>query len=470
MNQDVTFNTAGTGSTIKTDLQLKYLQDIVKPDDTTNTNNGRQFVSLRSGTGGIIDTTSHDELGYSLQQTLNDIDDRDNTQSTPISAKNLGYQILGIDSDNSGANINFDTNGLSTISQLIDGCKFSTTGTTATECLNSAGTPSETAFKGQVTQLTANGAGDVANDGNDGLAGSPGKPGTNINLDNQKQVIDQEIINFHDANGRDATNIIDETAQAQGQYFEVRAAAGGDVNMALDDVDEQTQSIKQSITDSIGNARNEVKAQTIPITVPVTTQGSNGQAIYIGDDPGTPTRESVQGYVEADVDQELEQSISGVTSTNTQTSSNTGTMVMTLLARDGASKLFVEGFNQYLKQTADCNNCQTSGQVYATFDVAGASQLTLLPGSTQGLTQTATNNNAVLTNTVYDKITVTGGAGATIFLDHQIENVNGVAGLGSDGNGVSQFTGTYTGAPTQVSQNCVFSTNNAFTQSNCTPR
>ena len=149
--------------------------------------------------------------------------------------------------------------------------------------------------------------------------------------------------------------------------------------MALDDVDEQTQSIKQSITDSIGNARNEVKAQTIPITVPVTTQGSNGQAIYIGDDPGTPTRESVQGYVEADVDEELEQSISGVTSTNTQTSSNTGTMVMTLLARDGASKLFVEGFNQYLKQTADCNNCQTSGQVYATFDVAGASQLTLLP-------------------------------------------------------------------------------------------
>ena len=88
-------------------------------------------------------------------------------------------------------------------------------------------------------------------------------------------------------------------------------------------------------------------------------------------------------------------------------------------------------------------------------------------GSTQGLTQTATNNNAVLTNTVYDKITVTGGAGATVyFLHHQIENVNGVADLGSDGNGVSQFTGTYTGAPTQVSQNCVFSTNNAFTHSN----
>ena len=98
-------------------------------------------------------------------------------------------------------------------------------------------------------------------------------------------------------------------------------------------------------------------------------------------------------------------------------------MVMTLLAKDGPSKLFVEGFDQYLTQTANCNNCQTSGQVYAIFEVEGASQLTLLPGSTQGLTQTATQNGANLINTVYDRITVTGGADATIFLDHQIENV-----------------------------------------------
>ena len=49
-------------------MQLEYLQDIVKPDDTTNTNNGRQFVTLRSGTGGIIDTTSHDEVGYNLNK------------------------------------------------------------------------------------------------------------------------------------------------------------------------------------------------------------------------------------------------------------------------------------------------------------------------------------------------------------------------------------------------------------------
>ena len=57
--------------------------------------------------------------------------------------------------------------------------------------------------------------------------------------------------------------------------------------MALDDVDEQTQSIKQSITDSIGNTRNEVKAQTIlqQQFQQFLYQGSNGQAIYIGDDP-----------------------------------------------------------------------------------------------------------------------------------------------------------------------------------------
>ena len=61
MDQDVALNTAGTGSTIKTDnVDLKYLQDIVEPDDTTNTNNGRQFVTLRSGSGGIIDTSEHD--------------------------------------------------------------------------------------------------------------------------------------------------------------------------------------------------------------------------------------------------------------------------------------------------------------------------------------------------------------------------------------------------------------------------
>ena len=87
-----------------------------------------------------------------------------------------------------------------------------TTRRSTTECLNSAGIP----FRKQhllvkYTQLTADGIDDATTTGNDGTGGSPGKAGTNINLDNQRQVIDQEIVNFHDANGRDATNIIDET-------------------------------------------------------------------------------------------------------------------------------------------------------------------------------------------------------------------------------------------------------------------
>ena len=40
---------------------------------------------------------------------------------------------------------------------------------------------------------------------------------------------------------------------------------------------------------------------------------------------------------------------------------NSGTMVMTLLAKDTASQLFVEGFNQYLRQTATCSNCANNG-------------------------------------------------------------------------------------------------------------
>ena len=64
MNQDVALNTDqlnsgdATDGTVKTDVQLKYLQDIVKPDDTTNTNNGRQLVSLEATDGGKIDTSA----------------------------------------------------------------------------------------------------------------------------------------------------------------------------------------------------------------------------------------------------------------------------------------------------------------------------------------------------------------------------------------------------------------------------
>ena len=70
-------------------------------------------------------------------------------------------------------------------------------------------------------------------------------------------------------------------------------------------------------------------------------------------------------------------------------------MTITLLAREGASKLFVEGFDQYLRQTAsNCSNCQNNGQVHATFEVTDAATFTLEPGSIQGLTQTVNQNSS----------------------------------------------------------------------------
>ncbi len=82
MKQDVTVNTVGASSSVVTNgpgdnFQLKYLQDVVEPDDTTNTNNGRQLVSLDAQTGGKIDTSEHEELGFSLEQRLLDIDNHD---------------------------------------------------------------------------------------------------------------------------------------------------------------------------------------------------------------------------------------------------------------------------------------------------------------------------------------------------------------------------------------------------------
>jgi hypothetical protein len=242
--------------------------------------------------------------------------------------------------------------------------------------------------------------------------------------------------------------------------------------MALSDVEEQTQSLSQSIINSDGNSVNEVvKPNAATFTSDTTRQttlqnlgfaGSAGQAIYIGEDPRTPldpttaTTDSVKGLVEADVDQRLQQSISE-NDANIGTARNSGTMVMTLLAKDGPSELFVEGFDQYLTQTATCSNCANNGAVSATFEVNGDSTLTLTPGSIQGLTQTLTRDGATNTNAVISKITVT-GTDATIGLNQQISNTNG------GNNGISQFTGTYTAATPDRTQNCNISQNGVFTQ------
>jgi hypothetical protein len=453
MKQDVSVNTVGSASSVITNgagdnVQLKYLQDVVEPDDTTNTNNGRQLVSLESINGGKIDTSEHEELGFSLEQRLLDIDNHDTAPTDRLKATNNALQTLGIDSDN-GALVNYDTNGLSLVSQTIDDCSFATGATT--ECLNSAGDPtlSPTLTNGQRSQLFADGA------------------GTTIDVDNLRQLINQNIDNFENANGRDALNTV-----RDGQLFVAKATQGGDIDMALSDVDEQTQSLSQSIINSDGNSVNEVvKPNAATFTSDTTRQttlqnlgfaGSAGQAIYIGEDPTTPldpttaTTDSVKGLVEADVDQILKQSISE-NDANTGTAKNSGTMVMTLLAKDGPSELFVEGFDQYLTQTATCSNCANNGAVSATFEVNGDSTLTLTPGSIQGLTQTLTRDGATNTNAVISKITVT-GTDATIGLNQQISNTNG------GNNGISQFTGTYTAATPDRTQNCNISQNGVFTQ------
>ena len=65
-------------------------------------------------------------------------------------------------------------------------------------------------------------------------------------------------------------------------------------------------------------------------------------------------------------------------------------MTLTLLSKQGPSQLFVDGFDQYLTQTATCSNCQNNGQIHAIFEVSGDATFTLKQGSIQGLTQIAT--------------------------------------------------------------------------------
>ena len=129
MTQDVRVNTQEAKSVVDTDgpghnFVLKYMQDIVHPDDTTNTNLAKQTIDLNAASEGKIITSDHRELGYSLKQRLIDIDDGDTDQTaSPITATNRANQVLGIDSDN-GAQIQYDTHRLSLVSQTIDDCSF----------------------------------------------------------------------------------------------------------------------------------------------------------------------------------------------------------------------------------------------------------------------------------------------------------------------------------------------------------
>jgi hypothetical protein len=416
MTQDVKVNTQDANSVVDTDgpgdnFVLKYLQDIVHPDDTTNTNIAKQTVDLNATSAGQIITSDHRELGYSLKQRLIDIDDGDTDQTaSPITATNRASQVLGIDAQN-GAEIQYDTHRLSLVSQTINDCSFG-----QANCLNSAGDPTlpptTILTNGQVVQLTAHGA------------------GTTIDVDNLRQLLNQNIDNFENANDREATN------RADNQLFHAVAANGGDIDMALSGGTEQTQSIRQSI-------RNSDES---------TVNAANQQLIQVGTD-FIP----IEGLVKADVDQRLQQSISGA---NIGPSINSGIMVMTLLAKTGPSELFVEGFDQYLTQTTSCSNCQNNAQIHALFEVSGDATFTLQPGSIQGITQTATVDGTINENVLASQISVLGtGTIANIYLDHQIFNIN------DQNSGISSFQATYNDGGT-YNRNCVITQPGTYTDIN----
>ena len=204
MQQNIIVNTQGAKSVVDTDgpgdnFDLKYLQKIKEPDDTTNTNIAKQTIDSNAISGGKIITSEHKELGYSLKQKLIDIDDDHDTNqaSSPVTATNIANQVLDIDSNN-GAEIQYDTHKLSLVSQTIDDCSFG-----QANCLNSAGNPAADTNTGQIVQLTADGAGDVASDGNDRIAG------TTIDVDNLRELLNQNIENFENADNRKATNRAD---------------------------------------------------------------------------------------------------------------------------------------------------------------------------------------------------------------------------------------------------------------------
>jgi hypothetical protein len=402
----------GAGSSIDTDGDgdnwiLKYNQDIVEPDNSINKNNGYQKVELSTLFGGSIDTSEHSELGFSLNQQLIGNDDTDGQQGQ-VSATNQGVQNLVANSDNR-ATLHYDTLGLGTLSQTIADCQFG-----AATCNNIAGNPTS-GTGGQQVRL------DVSD------------TGAKIDVDEFEQLLSQTIRNFENSNSKTAQNTADQL------YFLKARNSNSDSKPGIIDTDTgetNTQSLTQSIVDSgLNGVPSNIATQTLQI--------------------GTDTI-PVEGLAEASIDQALTQQITG---SKTGSTSNNGAMLVTVLSKEGPSKVFIDGFDQYLTQTAsNCAGCSNVGVVQATFEVEDAATFTLKDGSIQGLTQTVNRNGAANNNQVVSTISVLGdGTNANIGLNQQISNLNGA------NNGNSQFTGTYGGGGT-FNQNCNINQVGAFTQ------
>ena len=214
MNQKADLATRGAGATIDTDVSgknviLQYKQDIVKPDDTQNTNLGSQAVNMFAQVKSTIDTSAHEELGFNLVQTLRNNDDDDGTHiSSPITTKNEANQVINVDA-RGGATIKYDTLGLSTTTQDIYKCSFG-----GGSCTNTAGTTASPQ-SGMRTELTASGA------------------GTLIDLDDLQQLLTQKIQYFNPANNKAASNT------ANTQVVSAVATQGGKIDLNTGDSSSQ---------------------------------------------------------------------------------------------------------------------------------------------------------------------------------------------------------------------------------------
>lgn len=405
------------GSSIDTDGDgdnwiLKYNQDIVEPDNSINKNNGYQQVDLSTLFGGKIDTSAHSELGFSLNQQLRGNDDTDG-QSGQVKAYNDGVQTLKANSDNR-AFLEYDTLGLSQLNQIIDDCQFG-----VATCKNIAGS-SAAKTGGQQVVL------DVSD------------LGAKIDVDDFQQILSQTIDNYDSTSTtlRTAQNIVtDQLLFAKARNSD--AGVGGVIDM--DTADASSQKITQTILDTKGSVTN-----------------TGDQKMFIGVN-GIET----EGTTEASIDQTLEQSITGL---RTDGSSNNGQMLVQVLSKEGPSKIFINGFDQYLKQTvSNCVGCSNNGIVTATFEVNDAATFTLQDGSIQGLTQIVNRDSTANTNTVSAQVSlINDNTNVNMNLNQQLTNIN------NNNPGNSQFTANYAATPAGNTQTCSFSTVGTFSQSNCT--
>ena len=164
------------------------------------------------------------------------------------------------------------------------------------------------------------------------------------------------------------------------------------------------------------------------------------------------------GETKASIDQTLDQTITGLRADG---SGNTGQTLITVLAKDGPSKVFINGLDQYLTQTvSNCVACTNTGIITATFAVDDASTFTLRDNSFQTLTQYASRDGVMNQNTLNAVINVAGaGTTANILLQQQLTNNN------MDTQGNIDFQASY--ASGNNMQQCIFNSPGVYTQANC---